>query len=616
MAQQNAEKQVSKHLSPEQHVLRRPNMYLGSTSKETFKQFVFHDNKEISYIPGLLKCVNEIIDNAVDVAIKTDFKYSNKINVEMSSSYVKVVDNGTGMPVVKVKDKDGNDVWNPVLAWTYTNAGTNFSDDDIEERKTIGMHGIGATAASIFSKLFIGETSDGSKRLKVTTKDNNQLDSAIAGRSQKRYTSVYFEPDFKRFDNVKEFDKDHIDIIKDRLHKLAALYPQIKFTFNDELIKYNNTKQYVDTFEKKYVYHQEEDVFLAFLENDNDEFQFISVVNGLNTPNGGTHIDYIIKQIGDYIKPIIKKKHKIDLTTTQIKNNIFPVVFMKNFSNFKSESQTKESVKNTRKEVEDYFSGFDFDKIAKKLVNNDDLIMPMIENQLMKIEQANKRKLKQEQKRALKKNISKHIAPNSKDYKNNILYLVEGDSAKGPFMSVRDKKYHGIYPLKGKMINVRRKNTMDVVANNECKDIMSILGLTIGEPIPNKMPYSKIYITADADIDGYCITAQVINFLKFWPELFERNMVYILFTPIIEIVKNGKKVQSFYRLEDYRNYTVKKGEKVNYIKGLGSMNPSDYKEYLIENPCLKLVSDDNDAEKYLDIAFGEEIPPRKEWLGS
>ncbi|ASV44212.1 DNA topoisomerase II [Salicola phage SCTP-2] len=612
----NYQSQISQHLSPEQHVLQRPNMYLGSTSKETFRQYVFNENKDIEYIPGLLKCVNEIIDNAVDVAIKTNFQYANKIDIEMSSSYVKVKDNGTGMPVVKVKDKDGNDVWNPVLAWTFTNAGTNFSDDSKSERKTIGMHGIGATAACIFSKRFEGETADGKKKIKVISLDNNQQKSETVGRSSKQYTTVYFEPDFQRFDNITQFDENHINVIEDRLHKLAALYPQIKFTFNGESIKYQNTKQYVDTFDKKYVYHQQEDVFVAFAQNNDEEFQFISVVNGLNTPNGGTHIDYIIKQVGDYIKPIVKKKHKVDITTTQLKNHVFPIVFMKNFSNFKSESQTKESLKNTRKEVEDYFAGFDFEKLAKKIVNTEELIMPMIENQLMKIEQANKRKLKQEQKKAHKRNIPKHIAPNSKDYARNILYLVEGDSAKGPFMSVRDKKYHGIYPLKGKLINVRRKKEMEIVENNECKDIMSILGLTIGESAPKKMPYSKIYITADADIDGYCITAQVINFLKFWPELFERKMVYILFTPIIEITKNGKKVKSFYRLEDYRNYTVKKGEKVNYIKGLGSMDENDYKEYLINNPCLSLVEDDDNSEKYLNIAFGEDIEPRKDWLSN
>lgn len=607
--------QISKHLSPEEHVLLRPNMYIGSTSREEFSQFVFSEYKTVEYIPGLLKCVNEIIDNSIDVAIRTDFKFANKIDIEMTAGYVSVEDNGTGMAVIKVEDKDGNKVWNPVLSWTYTNAGSNFTDET-EERKTIGMHGLGATAASIFSKLFIGETSDGKKKLKVTTRNNNNLEGAVAGRSTKKYTKVYFEPDFSRFEDINEFNSQHIEIIEDRIHKLAALYPKIKFTFNGEVVSYKSFKDYVEKFDKKYTLYEEDKVSIAYLADDTDENTFISVVNGLNTPNGGRHLDVINSKVSDYLKPMIKRKYKVDVSTVHIKNHTLPIVFMKEFPNFKSDSQTKESVKNTRTEVEAYFKGFDFEKLAKKIMACEDVVMPIVEQHLLKLEQAEKRKLRMEQKKAAKRNIPKHLEPNKRNTGKNILYIVEGDSAKNNFLSSRDKDYHGMYPLRGKMINVRKKSNMEILNNNECKDIMSILNLQIGEEVPEKLPYAKIYITADADVDGYCITAQLINFLKFWPELFERKMVYVVFTPIMEIVKGNTIVKTFYRLSEYRNYTLKSGEKINYVKGLGSMNLKEYKKYLITKPRVELVEDDSDANKYLEIAFDENVDARKEWLSN
>ena len=149
---------VSKHLSDEEHVLLRPHMFIGSTSKEKYTQFIINEYRDIEYIPGLLKLVNEIIDNSVDVAIKTNFKYGNKIEIDMTEDYVRVKDNGTGIPVVKVQDRYSKDVWNPVMSWTYTKAGTNFDDSIEDARQSIGMNGVGSTVVSIFSKKFVGET--------------------------------------------------------------------------------------------------------------------------------------------------------------------------------------------------------------------------------------------------------------------------------------------------------------------------------------------------------------------------------------------------------------------------------------------------------------------------
>lgn len=606
---------VSKHLSDEEHVLLRPYMFIGSTSKERYNQYVINEYREIEYIPGLLKLVNEIIDNSVDVAIKTNFKYANKIEIEMSPDHVQVKDNGTGIPVVKVQDRDGKDVWNPVMSWTYTKAGTNFDETADESRQSIGMNGVGSTVVSIFSKKFHGETSDGSKRLILKTSDNNKLDDVKVGRSKKNYTLVHFEPDFSRF-GINSFDDTHITVIRDRVEKLAAIYPEITFVFNDQKVSYKQTSDFLKHFDGKNVYECDDKSLIALLPNNFEEFRFISVVNGLNIPNGGSHIEYIMEALTSHLRPAIKKKYKIDVVPSQIKQHLFVINFTREFPNLKFDSQTKERITNNKDEVEKVYKDFDFERLANKILKTDEIITPIIEYQLMKAERAEKKRLQSEQRKALKEKVAKHISPNSKDISKNVLYIVEGDSAKGSFMSVRDRNYHGIYPLKGKFLNVSRKNKIDILKNNECKELMSILGLKLGEPVPDKLfhNYGKIYITADADMDGYCITAQLINFFKLWPELFERGIVHILHTPIMEIRKNGKIVKSFYSLSEYKKYKMKNGETIKYLKGLGSLGVQQYKKYLIDEPKLDMVIDDKECDDILEVVFGDDAKMRREWL--
>lgn len=607
---------VSTHLSDEEHVLLRPYMFIGSTSKEKYEQYVINEYKSIEYIPGLLKLVNEIIDNSVDVAIKTDFKYANKIDIVMSPDHVQVRDNGTGIPVVKIKDRDANEVWNPVMSWTYTKAGTNFDEEVDESRQSIGMNGVGSTVVSIFSKKFQGETSDGTRRLILKTSNNNKVDDVKVGRSKKNYTQVNFEPDFSRF-GVETFDSNHVEVIRDRVEKLAASYPEITFTFNDDKIIYKQTSDFLKHFEGNHkIFETDEKNLVALLPNNSEEFRFISVVNGLNIPNGGSHIEYVMDSLIAHLRPAIKKKHKIDVVPSQIRQHLFVINFSREFANLKFDSQTKERITNNRNEVEKAFKDFDFEKLAAKILKTDEIITPIIEFQLMKAERAEKKRLQSEQKKALKEKVAKHIAPNSKDVAKNVLYIVEGDSAKGNFMTVRNRNYHGIYPLKGKFVNVLRKNKMDILQNNECKDLMSILGLKLGEPAPDKLfhNYGKIFITADADMDGYCITAQLINFFKLWPELFERNIIHILHTPIMEIRKGSKITKAFYTLTDYKKYKMKSGESIKYLKGLGSLGVNQYRKYLIDEPNLDVVVDDEECDVILDVVFGDDAKLRREWL--
>lgn len=125
-------------LSDREHILKRPAMYVGAIDKVSSVEYIFENNKiiekEVGVVPALLKIINEIIDNSIDIAIKNDFKFGNEIIVKITDKYVEVKDNGTGIPVVKDKKTDK---FLPEIAWGNARAGSNF--DDVG-RTNIGMN--------------------------------------------------------------------------------------------------------------------------------------------------------------------------------------------------------------------------------------------------------------------------------------------------------------------------------------------------------------------------------------------------------------------------------------------------------------------------------------------
>ena len=97
-----------KVLTPREHVILRPNMYVGSVAYEPHERFLFGKYQSVSYVPGLVKIIDEIIDNSVDEGIRTDFKFANKIDIrfDLLEGSVTVVDNGRGIPQSLVNTPD------------------------------------------------------------------------------------------------------------------------------------------------------------------------------------------------------------------------------------------------------------------------------------------------------------------------------------------------------------------------------------------------------------------------------------------------------------------------------------------------------------------------------
>ena len=596
----------------------RPEMYIGSTSKTKLSMYIDGTYQEVEYVPGLLKLIEEIVDNSVDVAISTGYKYGNKIAIDITNNSVKVTDNGTGITVEKTTNARGEEVWEPVLAWGEPQSSSNYTDDD--NRKTFGTNGVGSTVVNIFSSYFMGTTCDGKQKLtyintKADDSDPKGVDTVKVINSSKSFTSVYFEPKLSRFEE-DELGDIYVQLIKERVERITLAHPQIEFKVNGQTVKFTNMKSYLRKYSEDFVVDESEHCMLGVCLSDEEEFRHVSVVNGLSLHNGGSHVDYMINKISELLRPMIKRKFKVEVLPNQIKQKMLLVSVIRNFNNMKFDSQTKVKLTNPQSEISAYFDDFDFEKFAKKMMKNEELIETIVHSQVQKLKDKERREQAKLQKELAKINVPKHISPNSTKNDGNVLYIVEGDSAKSNFLQTRDRNLQGMYPLRGKFINVARKSANEILKNEQSQDLMNILGIQLNSGIPEEFNhgYSKIYITADADIDGYCIAAQMMNFINLWPEFFQRGMVYLLRTPIMVVKKGNKTVQTFYSLDEYSNYTLKQGEYIKYLKGLGTLTVDEYREYVTENPRLEQIQLDEKYQEFLDIAFSDDIERRKDWL--
>jgi DNA gyrase/topoisomerase IV subunit B len=227
-------KQTIKRLTDREHILQKVGMYAGGASEEAQERYIFDGEKfiekEVEIVPAVIKIVEEVIDNSIDEAIRTSFKFSNTIKIEMTENFFKVIDNGRGIPVIKHGDE-----YQPKIAWGYARAGSNFGDD--KNRTTIGTNGVGSYLTNVLATKFIGISQDGKNKITCEWEDNANPDTykEKVSKSSKRGVEVYSEPDFKRFKREK-FTQDDFDVIKTRLVFLSLTYPEIKLYFNGERI--------------------------------------------------------------------------------------------------------------------------------------------------------------------------------------------------------------------------------------------------------------------------------------------------------------------------------------------------------------------------------------------
>ena len=619
--------------TPIEHILLRPDTYIGDVKIQKEMMWVYCSQtdkiieKEINYSPGLYKIFDEIIVNAGDRVQEDKTCNIIKVTINSDTNTISVWNNGLGVPV---KMHQEHNLYVPSLIFGELLTGSNY--DDERERTTGGRNGYGAKLANIYSTFFSVETVDGDEKLKFYQEFKNNMSikekpkiTTLKTESPKTYTCITFQPELSRF-GLSSLTSDIVSLFEKRVYDMAGVYNHITVYLNDKKIVFNNFKKYIEMYKLNIQNVQNNDSISDDEETDtsksskisrankdlvsktnsyeiiyedtnprwkigvvyapNNDFKQISFVNGICTYHGGSHVNYLVDNIIDKIKVQIAKKHK-DLTIkpSSIKENI--IVFINSvIINPAFTSQVKETLKT---KVVDFGSTCELsDKFIKKVYASG--IVDQVIN-LVKMKQDSLLKKSDGKKTSKISGIPKLEDANwagTKKSSQCYLILTEGDSAKALAMaglSVVGQDCFGVFPLKGKLLNVREATSAQIMKNEEIVNIKKILGLQQGKTYKDtsELRYKGIIIMADQDVDGFHIKGLLINFIHFfWPSLIQTgDFIFSLQTPIVKAIK-GKEAIEFYNLTEYNNWKEKNNissYRIKYYKGLGTSTKEEAKQY-------------------------------------
>jgi DNA topoisomerase-2 len=590
-----------------EHCLLRPGMWIGTTSPQTENFTVLEDGKfvqtELNVSPAFIKIFDEIISNSADEHKRNPKLNKIEVQIDQSTGKISIFDNG-GIPVVQHKE---HKEWIPQMIFSNLRAGSNFNDS--ENRTSAGLHGVGATLTNIFSNQFIVETCDGKNSYYQEYSNNmKKISTPIIKLAKRGFTKITFFPELKRF-GMTAINDATLLVLQKRAIDIAATNPKLSIVFNDSTYHFKTFEEYIKLYTNEYFFEESKDWKIGFAKSENG-FQNVSFVNSVHTKDGGTHVEYITNQLISQLREMIKKKHRIDVKPSDIRNHLYVFIDSTIVNSFFS-SQTKEKLIT---EVKDFGTKYEVtDKLAKLIFKSEIIqsVLDWVEKKALAQERAELRKLNKD---LDKTKIPKLIDAQKKgDRGTCILGIYEGLSAVSAVRKFRDTQIIGAFPLKGKFINISEMKSSEIIKNDEAVQLMASLGLKLGEE-PTGLRYGRIYIYTDADPDGSHIAASLINFFnRFWPELFDQGRVYKVMTPLV-VAKKGKESLNFYTNDEFDKWIKKNSNKnwdVEYKKGLGALEDAEYEE-IIKNPYLIQIKNDKDYKESLESWFGKDSQPRKD----
>lgn len=615
-------KEVYKCMDQVQHVLERSSMYIGDSSRKEFEEWVLEDDRDemiktnITYSKGLLKIFDEIVSNTQDVFNKYGNQVKNVI-VCVNDNTISVFNNGPSIPIEKMSDDPDTYIITAMFGRLLSSS--NYTNS---EQETIGTFGIGAKATNIFSTYFQVQTFDAEKKLEFiqTWKDNMSVVSEPTVKQAKHkssFTLISFRPDLKRFE-TETLDKDILLMFKKRVIDLAAVCNGVIVKFNGQKYVFNSTLDYLKLYSKTNIIYEHKNDYDYGLILDIRNGDQITFVNG-NLTKSGIHINAFILVLTRVLKEKIEKK-KININIKLgniIKQKILLFINCK-VKNAKYNGQIKEEL------VGGTLPNFELTDKTIRSLNKANFISDIIENVLSK---ENKEILKKTNKKNELRSIIKldeALLAGSKESNKCTLILTEGDSAKTIAicgLKVIGRKYYGVFPLKGKLLNTRNATNRQISANTEIKSLMSIIGLDIQKKYSDtsSLRYGRVMLMTDQDQDGSHIKGLIINFIhSYWPELLHTNFFYEFITPIVKATK-GKNVIEFFNMNEFNKWNEKEkgsGYYIKYYKGLGTSTDQEAESYFknYDKHTINFVYKKND-DKEIEKAFSKKlVNQRKKWL--
>ena len=689
--------EVYERKTPLEHVLLRPGMYIGSVesvktplwvlSKEagsTGSAAAAMEKREVEVVPGVCKIFDEILVNAADNLQRDASMDRIEVHIDDATSTtpeISVLNTGRGVPITKHKDG----LYVPELVFGYLFTGSNF--DDNEARLTGGRHGFGAKLTNIFSSRFEVETVDARRRQRYTQvwRDNMgvRAEPEITGVDDgaSDYTRVTFRPDLARF-GIESLG-DNADVMRRRVWDIAGCNASVDVYVDGTLVPINSFSQYSKLYMGGASVDRSSGAFMAARLNprwevgvaasESGAFENVSFVNSIHTGRGGTHVAHLADQIAARVTAHVRKQRPdLPITPASVKAHLS--LFVNGLvENPSFESQTKEFLATPPAQ---FGSACVLPaRFTNKLIAESSLVERVVEQAEMKVRSKLLKKSgprTRSQIAAITKLSDANLAGGAEAGECTLI-LTEGDSAKAlavAGLATVGRDTYGVYPLRGKMLNVRDATLKQLAQNKELTELCTILGLDKkialeayfgGAPLSDveevkmreKMRYGRVVVMADQDLDGSHIKGLVMNFFDcIFPTLLRDDTFFASFrTPIIRATpprrsgsgsggktktKKKKKKEdmlSFYSLRDYETWrseliaaehassavelsdsaaTVRamKGWGVKYYKGLGTSSSAEAREYFgdLDKHLVPLTwaADGEDNAERLSLAFSKD----------
>ena len=613
-------------------VRKRPGMYIGSTGPS-----------------GLHHLVYEIVDNSIDEALAG---YCTHIEVTIKpGNIIEVSDNGRGIPV-DIQPKLG--IPAVTVVYTVLHAGGKFGGEDSGYKVAGGLHGVGASVVNALSEwLVVHVRRDGAEYEQSFKRGKPDGDLKKIGVAASTGTTVTFKPDPEMFTETTEYD---YEILLKRLREESFLNAGVRITLTDErpesiekndgvppqesmcyeggvrsFVQYLHEKRDLTPLHPQVIYMKGEangavaEVALQYCDSYNE--LILSFANNVHTPEGGTHeeglktaLTRVFNEFGR-AKGYLKEKDE-NWQGSDVREGMIAVVSVK-LQEAQFEGQTKAKLGNTY--IKTLVSNIVYNKLSEFLEENPAVAKAVFE----KVTQAARARAAAKKARDLvrrKSALESNRMPgkladcHENDPAKTEIVIVEGDSAGGSAKQGRDSNIQAILPLWGKMLNVEKARADRIYGNDKLMPVVTALGTGIGDEFDiNKVRYHKIFIMADADVDGsHICTLMLTFFFRYMRPLIEHGYVYVAQPPLFKLQK-GSTVKYAYNEDEMKQLSAEMpGAKVNRYKGLGEMNPDQLWETTM-NPDNRVIvqikiEDAERADEAFSILMGEQVEPRKEFI--
>ena len=671
-------------MTDREHILRKPDTYIGTIERAETMEYVMDASptvdiigdatsaappapatltrRNITYIPGLYKLFDEGMVNMRDHVVRQAQAVADgkpdalpvttlEVEIDPTDGTIHMTNDGNGIDVAQHPE---HKLWVPEMIFGHLRTSTNY-DENKKEKIVGGKNGFGFKLVLIWSVWGRVETVDHIRGLKYVQEFRNNLSEivppVITKSKVKPYTRVSFRPDYARFGlPSNNLTPDMIALFMKRTYDIAAVTDKsVKVKYNGALVPVRHFQQYVDLYigakgsgsgegssgggGVKRIYENPDPrwEYVVCL-TTTDEFAHVSFVNGIYTPRGGKHVEYITNQIVRKLAEVIKKKKKVDVKPNTIKEQL--MLFLRcDIENPSFSSQTKDelgtAVANfgSSCKVSDEF----IEKLAKMGVM--DAACALTEVKLTKAAKKTDG-AKTKTIRGIPKLIDANYAGSADKSAQCTIILCEGDSAKAGIisgLSKEDRNYIGVYPMKGKLFNVHGETTKRISENREIAEIKQILGLETGKTytsadVATRLRYGKVLFMTDQDLDGAHIQGLGINlFQTEWPSLTKiPGFIGFMNTPILKARRGAQQEILFYNDGEYEAWkkqfpgeVVPSGWTTKYYKGLGTSTGKEFKEYFEHKKMVSFVHTGKESDNRLDMAFNKKrADDRKEWLSN